>query len=470
MAEIEGRTYDDSDIGATQSNSYDCTSPHLLLEWDSLSSYSVRLPAISIDSELEQRVPSKTEPCLVQTRFLSPSPTKSKAFNNIDWEFPSPRRSEEPSKRSTERTKSDTSIFIMEHHTSASIITTSLEPTLDPDTRSHSATPVIPGIFDALPDVLEVKASQSPSKCFFENAQPSPYLEDLDDDWMNDTSDSGSVCLVQPSSAFSLLSQSRRGSELLPPTQMWITGGPCPGLYIIKGKAYGRPRWLGAEAQVSWNPDAKAWLLISRNEAEVNSALAMLCVDSNNPCITSSYWRVGKLAKRGIGQSFYDTYAFRNDLEMTCSKYLGSESGDKWDDSLIRESSVVKTKRGIGVVRFVGPLEDKKGLFAGIELFTPTGLNNGTMNKFFYFEAKPQHGVFVRLPEAIKEVYGRVPDSVATFMEDLLLITMKFIEISEAAIERLARIMIVFGNGETLFCRRRPNVLGIILFYELLLL
>jgi len=452
----------------------------LLIDRASYSSASIRLAkSFSMESELDWKDQSTIDPLQTTSRFLNPSPTKSNALNNTEWEVPSPGRSEPRSKKSTERTRSE-SVLIMDHHTSASFITTSLEPVVDQDIRSVSGTPIITGIFEALPDVLESRPSlssspsRSPKRADILKGLEGFRLElgDLGDYWKSEDSDSGSVCLVSANLSIrcSVLSQSRRGSELLPPNEMWITGGPCPGLYVMKGRAHGRPRWLGAEAQVLWNQEAKAWLLISRNEKDLASALAMLCVNSNNPCVTSSNWRVGKAAKRGISHSFFDTYAFRVDNEMLCTKYIGSETCNKSASSIIRESTVVRIRRGIGVVRFVGPLEDQRGMWAGIELFTPTGLNNGTRNEFFYFEAKPQHGVFVHIPDAIKKVYGRVTDRITTFIDDLLVTTRGIKEMSEAAIERLVRIMIVLGDGESIFCRQRPNVLGIILFYELIML
>jgi len=441
------------------------------------SSASIRLAkSLSIDSELDWRDQSTIEPLQTTSRFLNPSPTKSNALNNAEWEFPSPARSEPRPKKSTEVTRSE-SMLMMDCYRSASVITTSLEPVADQDILSVSGTPIIPGILDSLPDVIESRRSLSPSpsrssKCV--DTQEKAYrleLGELTDNWKNDDSDSDSVCLERANFSLrhSVLSQSRRGSELLPPNEMWITGGPCPGIYVMKGRRHGRPRWLGAEAQVIWNQEAKAWLLISRKVKDMASALAVLCVNSNNPCVTSAHWRVGKAAKKGVSHNFFETYAFRIDNEMICTKYIGSGADETSASPIVRESTVVRIRRGIGVVRFVGPLEDQSGIFAGIELFTPTGLHNGTRNKVFYFEAKAKHGVFVHIPDAIKEVYGRLTDTISTFIDDLLFTTMDIVQVSEAAVERLVKIMLVLGDGESIFCRRRPNVLGIILFYELVM-
>jgi len=199
----------------------------------------------------------------------------------------------------------------------------------------------------------------------------------------------------------------------------------------------------------------------------LDAALAMLCVDSNNPCITTTKWRVGKGAKKGKSHSFYETYAFKIDKTMVCTKYLGSCKD--LSSTQIEESTLVKVRRGIGIVRFVGPLEDKSGMFAGVELFSPTGLNDGSRKGFFYFEAKPKHGVFVRIPQAVWQIFGPISDRVATFIDDLLETAGRVKDISEAAIERLMKIMVLLGNGESVFCARKINVLGIILFYDLIM-
>jgi len=481
MADLEeGITLVNSDVCISKhQKNVECGAHHLLMvERGSCNSNTSirRAKSFSMESELDWRDQSAMEPLQTTSRFLNPSPTKSNTLNMAEYEFSSPPRSEPRWKKSTEITRPE-SVLMMDRHRSASAMTTSLEPVVDEDLRSVSGTPIILGIYDALPDALETRPSRSPSpsrssKCV-DTQKKACRLEvgDLVDNLKIDISDSESVCLDKANLSVrcSVLSRSRRGSELLPPNEMWITGGPCPGLYIMKGKMHGRPKWLGAEAQVIWNQDARAWLLISRKEKDLASALAMLCVNSNNPCVTSTLWRVGKAANKGVSHSFFESYAFRIDSEMICTKYIGYSSDEASATPIVVESTVVKIRRGIGVVRFVGPLEDQSGIFAGIELFTPTGLHNGTRNKLFYFEAKAKHGVFVHVPDAIKEVYGRLTDTIYTFIDDLLLTTSDIVEISEAAVERLVKIMIVLGDGESIFCRRRPNVLGIILFYELVM-
>jgi len=103
-----------------------------------------------------------------------------------------------------------------------------------------------------------------------------------------------------------------------------------------------------------------------------------------------------------------------------------------------------------------------------LSFFSPSGLNNGTRKDFFYFEAKPKHGIFVRLPGAVKQIFGSVSDQIATFIDDLLVTAREFRAISDAAVERLIKIIILLQDRQNLFCKSKLNVLWLILFYELM--
>jgi len=340
--------------------------------------------------------------------------------------------------------------------------------------RSESGTQIISGICDALPDIFNATLSPISSKSgVFATSRESDRNQEWKSEMYSSSSDDDieddlhTVLKTPQKRRPKEFDRTRRGSEILPPKQMWISGGPCPGLYVSLGRAYGRPKWLGKEAKVCWNPRAKAWLLMSRNTKEEDLALAILPVDSNNPCVTTK-WRVGKKAKAGIGYSFFDTYAFDVDNRMKCSKYLGG-SERNFESSLIVDSTIVKVNRGIGIVRFVGPFDDQKGMFAGIDLFSPSGLHNGTKKRIFYFEARPMHGVFVRLPGAVKHIYGHVSDKIATLIDELLSTARTFTQISEPTIERLVKIIVHIKDCKTLFFKSKLNVLGIILFYEVII-
>lgn len=49
----------------------------------------------------------------------------------------------------------------------------------------------------------------------------------------------------------------------------------------------------------------------------------------------------------------------------------------------------------VGIIRFLGPVHFKEGIWCGIELDLPIGKNNGTVYGVCYFTCKPNHGLFV---------------------------------------------------------------------------
>ena len=139
--------------------------------------------------------------------------------------------------------------------------------------------------------------------------------------------------------------------------------------------------------------------------ARRSMCVAMLKEDTVSPCTSPQPWRV---SLNGKAHSAHDAYAFKSDRSMVCTP--SSVSGDfgnhtPWGRKL-EVNTVVRIHRGLGVARFIGPVEDKEGIFVGVELFAPIGLHNGTRNELFYFEARPMHGIFVCYPEGIIEQFG----------------------------------------------------------------
>ena len=49
-----------------------------------------------------------------------------------------------------------------------------------------------------------------------------------------------------------------------------------------------------------------------------------------------------------------------------------------------------------GIVRFSGPTDFAGGHFIGIDLDDPKGKNDGSVENIKYFNAAPNHGLFVR--------------------------------------------------------------------------
>ena len=65
--------------------------------------------------------------------------------------------------------------------------------------------------------------------------------------------------------------------------------------------------------------------------------------------------------------------------------------------------SRVSTSNGVGTVRFVGTTSFAAGKWVGIELDTPTGKNNGSVQGKAYFSCRDGYGVFVR-PSGTKSI------------------------------------------------------------------
>ena len=57
----------------------------------------------------------------------------------------------------------------------------------------------------------------------------------------------------------------------------------------------------------------------------------------------------------------------------------------------------------VGRCRFIGSVPFAQGVWAGIELPTPDGKNDGSVEGIRYFRCKPKHGLFVRAVSAVKE-------------------------------------------------------------------
>ncbi|KAF9161121.1 Kinesin protein 1B [Actinomortierella ambigua] len=65
------------------------------------------------------------------------------------------------------------------------------------------------------------------------------------------------------------------------------------------------------------------------------------------------------------------------------------------DNYVIGDRVIVESMGLSGYLRFLGSAEFKTGTWAGIELDTPTGKNDGTVNGIEYFQCRPKHGIFV---------------------------------------------------------------------------
>ena len=49
-----------------------------------------------------------------------------------------------------------------------------------------------------------------------------------------------------------------------------------------------------------------------------------------------------------------------------------------------------------GILRYIGDVDFAEGIWLGVELRTPKGKNDGTVQGRKYFSCKPNHGLIVR--------------------------------------------------------------------------
>jgi len=257
--------------------------------------------------------------------------------------------------------------------------------------------------------------------------------------------------------------RSRRGTELEPCYHIQIVKGPRPGLYELSARVDGRPSWESNTSSLQWSVGLRSWLLRDIGSRKF-MCLAMLNVDVINPCISKQLWRVTTNSRH----AFYHNWAFKADTQMNCvgldpSAFLQAK------EASFQENTLVMVKRGLGIARFIGPLEGQKGTFVGVELFAPKGLNNGTHKGLFYFEARRNHAVFVRYPQGVIDFFGHISDKAAILVEELLVMVATVPSVTEKAKERSIKVLVKISDSKNLFCASKKTILKLILFYELVM-
>ncbi|XP_039444480.1 kinesin-like protein KIF13B isoform X3 [Culex pipiens pallens] len=74
---------------------------------------------------------------------------------------------------------------------------------------------------------------------------------------------------------------------------------------------------------------------------------------------------------------------------------------------IVGESVQIRPYNTSGVISFVGGTHFQGGTWIGVELDTPTGKNDGTVQGIQYFSCRPKHGIFVRVDKLILDKRGR---------------------------------------------------------------
>uniref|UniRef100_A0A182WIL3 Kinesin motor domain-containing protein n=1 Tax=Anopheles minimus TaxID=112268 RepID=A0A182WIL3_9DIPT len=73
----------------------------------------------------------------------------------------------------------------------------------------------------------------------------------------------------------------------------------------------------------------------------------------------------------------------------------------------IGESVLIRPYNTSGVIAFIGATHFQGGTWIGVDLDTPTGKNDGTVQGIQYFDCRPKHGIFVRVDKLILDKRGR---------------------------------------------------------------
>jgi len=79
-------------------------------------------------------------------------------------------------------------------------------------------------------------------------------------------------------------------------------------------------------------------------------------------------------------------------------KTATSSTKSSFTDDLEVGNAVLLRKRGLGIIRYKGPLhcDEEEQIWLGVELRTADGKNDGTVQNKKYFTCAPNYGVFVR--------------------------------------------------------------------------
>ncbi|XP_049306633.1 kinesin-like protein KIF13A isoform X4 [Bactrocera dorsalis] len=98
----------------------------------------------------------------------------------------------------------------------------------------------------------------------------------------------------------------------------------------------------------------------------------------------------------------------RLNVSMTGSMELDAETEASLPDwVLVGESVLIRPYNTSGVISYIGNTHFQAGTWIGVELDTPTGKNDGTVQGIQYFQCKPKHGIFVRYDKLILDKRGK---------------------------------------------------------------
>ncbi|XP_043866917.1 kinesin-like protein KIF13A isoform X3 [Drosophila mojavensis] len=134
--------------------------------------------------------------------------------------------------------------------------------------------------------------------------------------------------------------------------------------------------------------------------------------DSSSSNHTSQVTRNNNLQRASVAKmEGLGAYLDANASLMSSSTEVEDEGKDadvtlpEW--IVVGESVLIRPYNTSGVISFVGTTHFQPGAWIGVELDTPTGKNDGTVQGIQYFQCKPKHGIFVRADKLLLDKRGR---------------------------------------------------------------
>lgn len=108
-------------------------------------------------------------------------------------------------------------------------------------------------------------------------------------------------------------------------------------------------------------------------------------------------------------ESDQSSHTFNNKQAVMDSSFSSTSIKQEMmpDWVVVGESVLIRPYNTSGVIAFIGPTHFQGGTWIGIELDTPTGKNDGTVQGIQYFDCRPKHGIFVRVDKLILDKRGR---------------------------------------------------------------
>lgn len=102
---------------------------------------------------------------------------------------------------------------------------------------------------------------------------------------------------------------------------------------------------------------------------------------------------------QAVKQQLYTLYAPDNG-----KRRLPSSQTSHTTNLLNGDVVLINAEIGLGIVRYVGPVEWSEEIFMGVELGEPIGTTNGTQGARSYFTVEPNHGLFLPLSQVQKKI------------------------------------------------------------------